>query len=157
MPMIRASLLALLLLLTTTPSTTAAPPSPSADEQALRYLKEVEWPRAYREQDVALLDRILADEFQMIDADGNWSTKAEELEWIRKNKPSYDSFRFVIRRLEIVENGTAVVAGTGVIEGKDEQGPYILEYQSSNILIKRGSLWEAIASHVSGIQRKSRS
>jgi hypothetical protein len=155
--MIRASLLALLLLLTTTPSTTAAPPSPSADEQALRYLKEVEWPRAYREQDVALLDRILADEFQMIDADGNWSTKAEELEWIRKNKPSYDSFRFVIRRLEIVENGTAVVAGTGVIEGKDEQGPYILEYQSSNILIKRGSLWEAIASHVSGIQRKSRS
>ncbi len=157
MPMIRASLLALLLLLTTTPSTTAAPPNSSADEQALRYLKEVEWPRAYREQDVALLDRILADEFQMIDADGNWSTKAEELEWIRKNKPGYDSFRFVIRRLEIVENGTAVVAGTGVIEGKDEQGPYILEYQSSNILIKRGSLWEAIASHVSGIQRKSRS
>jgi hypothetical protein len=40
----------------------------------------VEWPRAYREQDVALLDRILADEFQMIDADGNWSTKAEEID-----------------------------------------------------------------------------
>jgi len=157
MPSIRASFLVLLLLLTTAPSVTAAPPSPSADEQALRHLKEVEWPRAYREQDVALLDRILADEFQMVDADGNWSTKAEELEWIRKNKPSYDSFRFVIRRLEIFENGTAVVAGTGVIEGKDEQGPYVMEYQSSNILIKRGGLWKAIASHVSGIQRKSRS
>lgn len=125
------------------------------DEKALRQLKEVDWPKAYREQDVALLDRILADEFQSVDAEGNWSTKAEEIDYIRKNKPSYDSFRFVIRRLEIFENGTAVVAGTGIIHGKDEQGPYKVEYQSSNILIKRGGLWKAIASHVSGAKRES--
>lgn len=31
-----------------------------------------------------------------------------------------------------------------------------MEYQSSNILIKRNGLWKAIASHVSGSQRKSR-
>jgi hypothetical protein len=43
-----------------------------------------------------------------------------------------------------------------VIEGKDEQGPYVMEYQSSNILIKRDGLWRAIASHVSGAQRKHR-
>ncbi|HWM93592.1 MAG TPA: nuclear transport factor 2 family protein [Thermoanaerobaculia bacterium] len=126
----------------------------SADEKALRHLKEVEWPRAYREQDVALLDRILADEFQMVDADGNWSTKAEELDWVRKNKPSYDSFRFVIRRLDLFENGSAVVAGTGVIQSRDEQGPYVMEYQSSNVLIRRDGRWQAIASHVSGIKRK---
>lgn len=115
---IQASFLALLLALATFASVAAAQQSKIVDEQALRHLKEVEWPRAYREQDVALLDRILADEFQMIDADGIWSTKAKEIDWIRKNKPSYDSFRFVIRRLEIFENGTAVVAGTGVIEGR---------------------------------------
>src|ERR1044071_2391812 len=70
----------------------------SDDEKALRRLKEVEWPKAYKEQDVALLDRILADEFQMVDADGNKSTKAEELDWLRNNKPGYDSLTFEITR-----------------------------------------------------------
>lgn len=155
MPRFRAPLSLLLLLLLAPALQAATPADRSADEQALRHLKEVEWPRAYREQDTALLDRILADEFQMIDGDGNWSAKAEELDWVRKNKPSYDSFRFVIRRLEIFENGTAVVAGTGIIQGKDAEGSYVMEYQSTNILIKRDGLWKAIASHVSGGKRKS--
>lgn len=133
----------------------AIPQDRSADEKALRHIKEVEWPKAYREQDTALLDRILADEFQSIDDEGNWFTKAEEMDYIRKNKPSYESFRFEIKRLEIFENGTAIVAGTGHIRGRDAEGLYKVEYQSSNILIKRGGLWKAVASHVSGIQRKS--
>ena len=126
----------------------------SEDEKVLRNMKEVEWPKAYREQDVALLDRILAEEFQMIDASGEWSDKEKELEWISNNKPGYDSLKFVITRLDIFENGTAIVAGTGIIHNEDAQGPYVMEYQSSNVLIKRDGLWKAISSHVSGIQRK---
>ena len=124
-----------------------------SDESALREIKEVLWPRAYAQQDVALLDSLLADEFQMVDADGNWSTKAEELEWIRSNPPSYDSLVFEIIRLDIFENGSAIVAGKGVVSGTDEQGPYTLEYQSTNVLIKREGAWKAVASHVSGIKR----
>lgn len=129
--------------------------SDKTDEEALRYLKEVEWAKAYREQDTKLLDRILADEFQKIDDKGNWSTKKDELEYISKNKPSYDSFRFEIKRLEIFENGTAIVAGTGHIAGKDKDGEYKIIYQSSNILIKRKGLWKAISSHVSGIKKSN--
>ena len=123
-----------------------------SDESVLREIKEVLWPRAYAQQDVALLDSLLADEFQMVDADGNWSTKADELEWIRSNPPSYDSLVFHIERLEIFENA-AIVAGTGVITGSDEQGPYTAKYQSTNVLIKRDGAWKAVASHVSGIRR----
>lgn len=133
--------------------TTALAQSP--DEQALRNLKEVLWPKAYREQDTLLLDRILADEFQMIDAEGNWSTKSGELAYIKVNKPSYESFRYEIKRLEVFENNTAVVAGIGYVEGKNEEGGYLITYHSSNILIKRGSLWKAISSHVSGVKRTS--
>jgi hypothetical protein len=120
------------------------------DEKALRYLKEVEWPKAYREQDTVLLDRILADEFKMIGSDGGWSSKKEELAYIRKNKPSYKSFTFNIRRLDIFENNTAIVSGTGVIQSKDDKGDYEYIYQSSNVLIKRNGIWKAIASHTSG-------
>lgn len=120
------------------------------DEKVLRYLKEVEWPKAYREQDTVLLDRILADEFKMIGSDGEWSSKKEELAYIRKNKPSYKSFKFNIKRLDIFENNTAIVSGTGVIQSKDDKGDYEYIYQSSNVLIKRNGIWKAIASHTSG-------
>ena len=123
------------------------------DRAALRNLKEVLWPKAYFEQDAALLDRILADEFQMIGDDGAWSTKAQQLERVRRSKPSYDSLKFVIKRLEIFENGTAIVAGTGIVRGKDARGPYVTEYQSTNVLIKRGGAWKAVSSHVSGVKR----
>lgn len=122
-------------------------------EAVLRELKEVLWPRAYFEQDTKLLDRILADEFQRIDGAGNWFTKADELERVAKNKPTYDTLVFNIRRLEVFEHGTAIIAGTGTIRGKDDNGVYVAEYQSTNILIKREGRWRAIASHVSGYKR----
>jgi ketosteroid isomerase-like protein len=88
----------------------------------------------------------------MIDFGGNWSDKEQELDYISKNKPSYDSFRFEIKRLDLFENGTAVVSGTGHVEGSDGKGPYKMQYQSSNILIKRNGQWKAISSHVSGVK-----
>lgn len=124
-----------------------------ADEAALREIKEVLWPHAYATNDTKLLDRILADEFQTINEEGGWSTKAEEMAWVAKNRPSYDSLTFAIRRLDIFENGTAVVAGSGTVRGKDKDGPYVLEYQSSNIFIKRKGAWQAVASHISGARK----
>ena len=125
----------------------------SADEAALRELKEVLWPKAYFEQDTELLGRILAPEFQMVDGDGNWSTRAEELDWVGNNKPAYDSLTFELKRLDIFENGTAIAAGTGTIRGLDENGPYVAQYQSTNVLIKRDGAWRAVASHVSGYKK----
>jgi ketosteroid isomerase-like protein len=131
----------------------AAASDRAADEAAIRELKESLWPKAYFKQDTALLDRILAPEFQMVDGDGNWSTKAAELEWVAKNKPGYDSLTFEIRRLDLFENGTAIAAGTGTIRGRDDDGPYVARYQSTNVLIKRDGQWRAVASHVSGYQK----
>jgi hypothetical protein len=95
-----------------------------ADEAAIRELKETLWPKAYFEQDAALLDRILAPEFLMVDDSGAWSTKAAELAWVAKNKPGYDSLTF-----------------------------YLGHYQSTNVLLKRNGQWRAVASHVSGYKK----
>jgi hypothetical protein len=71
---------------------------------------------------------------------------------VRRTTPGYDSLRFSIRRLDVFENGTAVVAGTGTVFGRDSLGPYTVSYQSSNIMIRRQGQWRAVASHVSGVQ-----
>nr|WP_299171358.1 nuclear transport factor 2 family protein [uncultured Allomuricauda sp.] len=118
------------------------------DEKILRNLKEVQWPKAYREQDTVLLDRILGNDFQMIDAGGTWSNKAKELEWIKENAMENDSFFYEIKRLDILPNGTALICGTGHIFNDSTE----TIYQSSNILIKRKDAWKAVASHVSGIK-----
>ncbi|MFC4221568.1 nuclear transport factor 2 family protein [Flagellimonas marina] len=119
------------------------------DQVLLRHLKEVDWPKAYREQDTVLLDSILGDDFQMIDADGNWSNKAQELAWIKEHGSSHDSFFFEIKRLDLLPNGTAMICGTGHIF-KDSTKTI---YQSSNVVVKRNGQWKAIASHVSGIKQ----
>ena len=124
--------------------------SRESDEKILRQIKEVYWPKAYREQDTALLNKILADEFQMIGSEGISSNKKEQIIYISTHKPDYLSFTFNIKRLEIFENNTAIVSGTGTIRRKDAEGIYDLVYQSSNVLIKRGNGWKAIASHTSG-------
>jgi hypothetical protein len=123
------------------------------DAATLRHLKEVLWPKAYAEQDTDLLDSILTDEFRLIDADGNWFTKDDELEYIRNNKPAYDSLVFRVKRLDVFENGAAVVAGEGTVVGTDDEGPYVMTYQSTNVLIKRNGAWKAVSSHVSGAKR----
>lgn len=83
------------------------------DEATRRQLKEELWPRAYREGDPALLDRILADEFQGVGPDGAWSSKGQELERVSRTRMVNKSFRFAIRRREVLGNATAVVAGRG--------------------------------------------
>ncbi len=118
------------------------------DEKSLRYLKEVEWPKAYHEQDTLLLDRLLGEDFQMIDAEGNWTDKKFEMNWIKQHTDRPDSFHYEIKRLQILENGTAIIAGTGHIFNDTTE----TIYQSSNYLEKRDGIWKAFSSHVSGVK-----
>lgn len=112
------------------------------DEQTLHHFKTVLWPQAYRTQDVKLLDRMLHDRFQMIDAEGNRSTKQTELDYVAREAWDPGEFEYRIERLEVFNGDTAIIDGTGVAS--------TYEYKSSNVLIKEGGHWRAIASHVSG-------
>ena len=123
-----------------------APVCAQSDEETLRQFKTVLWPQAYRTQDVELLDRLLHDSFQMIDAEGGRSTKAQELEWIAENAWNPGSFEYRIERLDIYDGRIAIIDGTGIAER--------YSYKSSNVLIKESGEWRAVASHVSGYQEQ---
>lgn len=116
----------------------------SDNYEVLRHFKTVLWPQAYRTQNVELLDRLLHDSFEMLDADGNVSTKQQELEYIKNNEWDPGSFEYRIERLQIYQGSFAVIAGTGVAEA--------YTYKSSNFLVKEDGEWRAIASHVSGFK-----
>ncbi|NND02452.1 MAG: nuclear transport factor 2 family protein [Acidimicrobiia bacterium] len=112
-------------------------------EEALRHFKTVLWPQAYRTGDAEMLDRMLHDSFEMVDADGNVSTKADEVEYVKNNVWDPGEFEYRIERLTIYDNGTAVIAGEGVASS--------YSYRSSNALVLEAGEWRAISSHVSGV------
>lgn len=117
------------------------------DETALRHLKTVLWPKAYVTQDVELLDSLLHDSFELINAEGVRSSKKGELEYIRNNEWNPGQFEFRIDRLDIYRNSIAVVSGTGIADK--------YTYKSSNVLITEDGQWRAIASHVSGVKSRT--
>jgi hypothetical protein len=125
----------------------ATPLSAEDDEAILREFKTVLWPRAYRTGDAALLDRLLHESFEMIDDTGKRSTKADELEFVRTQEWDPGSFEYRIERLSIYEGKVAIIAGTGVATA--------YTYKSSNVLIKDDGRWQAIASHVSGVEERA--
>lgn len=124
---------------------TGANAEQASDEETLRHFKTVLWPQAYRTQDAELLDRLLHDSFQMIDGDGARSTKEGEIDFVRNNEWDPGTFEYRIERLDIYDNGLAIVDGAGIAEN--------YTYKSSNVLIKEDGVWRAVASHVSGYKR----
>lgn len=119
----------------------------TSDEDTLRHFKTVLWNQAYRTQDVELLERLLHDSFQMIDGDGNRTTKQDELAYIRDNAWDPGEFEYRIERLEIYRGQFAIIDGTGIATN--------YTYTSSNVLIKDHGEWRALSSHVSGVKDRS--
>jgi hypothetical protein len=122
-------------------------PSRSADEAALRELKLQLWPRAYREQDLALLDALLREDFVLVEGNGQLSNKADELRWVRANRPPEQDFRYVIERLEIYGD-SALIIGLGTIQRQVDGAQKLTRYRSSNTLIRERGRWRALASQV---------
>lgn len=116
-------------------------------EATLRHFKTVLWPQAYRTQDVALLDRMLHDDFEMIDADGNHSDKAGELAYIAQNEWDPGEFEYRIERLSVYDERFAIIEGEGVASA--------YSYRSTNVLVHEDGEWRAVASHVSGVHDRT--
>lgn len=127
--------------------------SQNEDEKTLRHIKEELWPEAYQTQNTTLLNDILADEFQLIDASGNIFLKKDEVTYLKQNKPGYKSFKYHIERLDVYASNSAVISGTGMIQGMDQDGDYITTYRSSNVFIKMENTWRAVSSQVSGLHK----
>lgn len=130
----------------------AAPADSAAMEQELMKL-ENGWNDAVVKNDVAFLDRILADDLTDTSADGTVSTKTQDIADLKSGDfkcTSAVADNFKVR----VCGDTAVVTGRNTInaqfKGKDISGPY----QFTDTWMKRDGRWQCVATHGSKIIEK---
>jgi len=120
-------------------------------EQKLLQLKH-DWGKAYVQRDSTLLDRILADDFVVIDADGMATTKAQEMADFKSSSVVYESSNYDDATVRIYGD-TAIVAGRGTVKGRGKTQTFHTQYRSTNVFVKRNGRWQAVASHISGVKQ----
>lgn len=123
-----------------------APPSRlSSDEQALIQL-ERDWDAAFQRQDTQLLDRILAPEFVVTYGDGTRGDKAKEISLARDFNQQVDS-RTLSDFTVKVFGDTAVVWFSQQLVGPRQGKPVAVTYRFTDVFLRRGGRWQAVASH----------
>lgn len=121
-------------------------------EQELLKLEQ-DWSNADLKGDVAVLDRILPDDWMLTDIDGAVRTKAQTLAAIKSGETKISSMVTDDMKVRIYGDA-AVVTGRNTIKGiwmgKDVSG----QERWTDTWIKSKGRWQCVATHVSRIAQK---
>ena len=124
---------------------------PSVEQELIKIEKD--WGQAYLTKDIALLDRILADDWTTTNEEGNVTTKANELADLKSG--AYVETSGVQDNVKVRLYGdAAVITGRSTVKaqykGKDASG----QFQWTDTFIRRDGRWLCVASHISKIPQK---
>ena len=121
----------------------------SSDESDVRRV-ESEWGDAFEQRDFATLDRIMSDEYILIDPLGNVRGKAESLTALATNEVHFESTKS--DNVDVRINGdTAVVTGRSTFKGRYKGWSMAGQYQYTDVLVKRSGVWQAMSSHITAL------
>jgi ketosteroid isomerase-like protein len=141
-----------LLILIALPAALVAQDKPSASNDEIQ-IKQLEraWNQAEARHDAAAVTNIVADTLTYIDFDGSIMNKTEYVRDVTKT--AYQADHLYDEGLNVVVYGdAAVVTGiyreTGTSKGK----PYVHRVRFTDTWIKRGGVWQCVASQNTLIQ-----
>ncbi|MBI4471215.1 MAG: nuclear transport factor 2 family protein [Acidobacteria bacterium] len=123
----------------------AVPGQLSAVEQMLIQM-EKDAVQAWLKKDVAVLDRLLADDFVLMDYTGKTSTKADILRDVKSGSTAAQSVELGPMKVRVFGQA-AVVSGSQVekstLQGKDSSGSYVW----TNVFVNRNGRWQVVSWH----------
>ena len=122
-----------------------------AQQEALQFEREA--CKAFRDADVAALERVLTPEFTLTLSNGEVSTRADEINELRTGKVHYDVFENYDMLARLYGNDMAVVLGKTRVKGTADGKPFDRVVQFTDTMIKRNGRWQLAAGHVSRIEK----
>ena len=132
----------------------SARPTPASSAAAHTHEEEIvlrvqrEWMEATRDNDVAALERILADDYTYTDSRGRVSNKADSLRYARAARNHMKAF-YTSDEKARVYGDVAIVTGRMRVEGVAGGEPYDAEVRFTDILARVDGQWRAVAAHAS--------
>jgi ketosteroid isomerase-like protein len=131
---------------TTTPQPSATTTASPETVAALEKLNS-EWLTAYKTRDGAVLDRILADDFEAIYPGGRILRKADLIR--SATNPARTVSEIAWDDLKILVFGdVAVVRARSRIVGRNAEGDFSSRNDYADVYVRRAGAWRAISAHV---------
>lgn len=113
---------------------------------------ERDWAQALARSDQAALDRILAADFMVTDADGRLLTKAQSDAQRKSGALKYTAFTaddFKVR----VFGDTAIVTGRSTVKGAQNGNDISGQERFTDVFVRRDGRWQAVSTHVSRVAK----
>jgi ketosteroid isomerase-like protein len=126
------------------PAPAAQESSGSADEIQVKQLERA-WNQAEMKQEVGAVASLLADSLVYTDYDGSFMNKKEYMKWIVD--PQQKADHIYDEGLSVQVYGNAAVA-TGIYResGMNKGKPYVIRSRYTDTWIRRGGVWQCVAS-----------
>ena len=123
----------------------------SSVEQQLMQM-ERDYAKAIVKKDTATLDKIFADDYILVGADGKSMTKAEGMAEVKSGSLATQSIELGPMKVRVFGD-SAVVTGTDTekssYEGKDTSG----KYAWTDVWVMRQGHWQAVASQATKVEK----
>jgi len=114
---------------------------------------ENEWADALVKHDWAFLERILADDLMVTDPEGNVSTKAQEVAFLKSGVYTVTSCVHHELRVRVYGNA-AVVTGRSTVKEIYKGKEYTSQARWTDTWVKLAGQWQCVAGHSSEIAQK---
>lgn len=111
---------------------------------------EYQWAEAAGKGDLAVLDRIEADEYTLTGPTGSVLDKKEDMEQYRSGALVIEAFQLSDLNVRVYGQ-TAVVTGQSMIRGKEKGVNISGPYRFTDVFVKRDGRWQCVASQVTRI------
>jgi RNA polymerase sigma factor (sigma-70 family) len=121
---------------------------PPRDDELDIVMLERAWVDAIPRRDAAIVNRIMADDFEGIDPVANIFTKATYMPDLRNGV-------FTNQPIELDEIKTRLFGDTAVVTSRIKISGYSTRGRMTNVYIKRQGRWQCVASHASGMAQST--
>src|SRR5262249_37522032 len=128
-----------------------SPAQTTAEREVLQFERDA--CKAFLDADAAALERVLTPDFTLTLSNGEVSTRANEINDLRRGKVRYDVFENYDMLARLYGDEVAVVLGKTRVKGTADGKPFDRVVQFTDTLIKRDGRWQLAAGHVSRIEK----
>jgi ketosteroid isomerase-like protein len=123
-----------------------APAATGGVQEQFKKLEE-DWVKAMIARDVVALGQILADDYFIIDPEGQTSDKAQTLEGFKSGAFKFESIEFSDFKVRVYGT-TAIVTGGEIVKGNYNGQSVSGTYRFTDIFARRGTRWVAVSSQL---------